>query len=121
MIVNHNRYIEQYFSSVPNFSKKASCHISRNGDGVGRIILKIELPNLPDGVKYKYDCVYDLLKMIELYIGGSHFFKYDSSELKKLRLISSYNNHRLNPRSSNNNIIYYSINLNEIFGESKNR
>ena len=119
MIVNHKKYIEQLFEKPANFSQKASCHICKNGDGIDQIILKVELPNLPDGIQYKNDCVYDLLKTIELYIGGSYFLTYNSNELKQLRVISSYLNHKSNPRSNNKNIIYYAINLNEIFGESK--
>lgn len=51
--VSYRRYtnfaiesIEQYFNGTTNFAKKSTCDISRNGDLIGQIYLKVVLPEV---------------------------------------------------------------------------
>lgn len=132
MIVNSQLYIKRDFVGYPNFGRRTLCNLNSdvniktynnmqfrgNCIGIDKIILKLVLPKLPDGIKYKNDCIYDLLKNIALDIGGTYFFKYSSAQLKKLEFLRQKNEQELNPHDENHNVIYYSINLNEIFGES---
>lgn len=55
MLFNYQQYIEQYFAGNLDFARKVFCDIQRNGDGVSQMILKISLPDLPNGVKYTID------------------------------------------------------------------
>lgn len=114
--------IEQLFSAATTFEKTSCCEISRNGDGIDQIILKIELPELPYNIKYKPNCIYDLLDEIRLEIGGTIFFKYNSQELQQIDILEHKFDSVKKMNSGNNNTIYYPINLREIFGkfESKN-
>ena len=42
-----NEYIPQYFKILPDFSRKTTVNISKNGDLLNNILLYIELPSLP--------------------------------------------------------------------------
>jgi hypothetical protein len=119
MITNHQQYIEQYFSGKPDFGRQVFSLICRNGDGINKIILKIVLPMLPDGIKYKNNCFYDLLKNVKLTIGGTIVFEYKSEQLKKIDIITKKYGKTIYLKDSNtNNVIYYPIDLSDIFGRS---
>lgn len=73
--------IKQYFDQKPDFKKKASCIISKNGDLIGKIVLVIELPQIKEiynnfGVDniIKFAWVrkigYAIIKEIDIVIGG---------------------------------------------------
>ena len=39
--------IPQLYNSVPDFGKRVTCKLSKNGDLINRIYIYIELPNIP--------------------------------------------------------------------------
>ena len=137
MIENTCQYHEHYFLGNPNFGKQTVAIIYKNWDEnydmVNQIVLKIVLPKLPECVKYKTNCIYDLLKSIELEIGRHIFLNYTSDQLKKLDIIKRGNgpksklldrmgqNNQPQPShwDSNGFVIFYPINITDIFGQSK--
>ena len=94
--------------------------ICNDGNGIDQIMLKIELPKLPNDIKYKQFCIYDLLDKITFEIGGSIIFKYNSDQLKKIDMAES-NIYALEKLCSvsKNNCIYYPISLYDLFGSSE--
>ncbi len=74
-MLSNFKYIEQYFNSNPNFECTSSCTICRNGNGTDMIFIKIVLPNLPNQISYKLDITYDLIKEINIQIGGKKYFQ----------------------------------------------
>jgi hypothetical protein len=105
------KYIEQYFVYSSNFKCISSCCINRRGSGLDKIILKIVLPELPDGVKY-VSSPYDIISNIRLEISNLTFFEYTSSQLKHLDFITQL-------FKSTDNVIYYYIDLGSFFKKSK--
>lgn len=68
--------IEQTFNGFPDFSKKVTCPISRNGDLIHRIYLQAELPS--EGVAW---AGHKLIKSVEVEIGGQRIDKHYSDWL----------------------------------------
>ncbi len=117
--INTIQFVEQNFNSTPQFGNVANCVISHNGDGIDQIILKITLPELPANIRYKLDCVYDLIKSIKVNIFGTTLFKYKSKQLKTIDMLTDkYYGETIEFSSLVNNTICYPINLNKIFGNS---
>ena len=66
--------IEQTFNGNPDFSKKVTCPISRNGDLIHRIYLQAELPEAPaTGTMWSG---HKLVKSVEVEIGGQRIDKH---------------------------------------------
>ena len=63
--------IEQTFNGNPDFGKKVTCPISRNGDLIHRIYLQAELPS--DGTEW---AGHKLVKSVEVEIGGQRIDKH---------------------------------------------
>ena len=63
--------IEQTFNGFPDFGKKVTCPISRNGDLVHRIYLQAELPSA--GTAW---AGHKLIKSVEVEIGGQRIDKH---------------------------------------------
>lgn len=141
MIVNYQEYIEQVFCGNLDFGRQVNCLINKNGHGINQLILKIVLPNLPNNIKYKKNPVYDLIKSVQLEIGGKLLFKYTGQQLEKLDIITKnyekklkiYNSLKknsirkgdiLNPLdldvlpNCDQHMIFYPIDLTEYFGHS---
>ncbi len=117
--INTIQFVEQRFNDNVQFGNVANCVISRNGDGIDQIILKMVLPELPTNIGYKLDCVYDLIKSIRINIFGSTLFKYNSKQLKMMDMLNDkYYGETIEFSSMVNNTICYPINLNKIFGNS---
>ncbi len=74
--------IEQTFNGNPDFGKKVSCTISRNGDLVNRVYLEAKLPEiaLPNGKTSKACWTnyigHALIKSVEVEIGGQRIDKH---------------------------------------------
>ena len=72
--------IEQTFNGNPDFGKKVSCTISRNGDLVHKVWVQISLPqvNVPAGGRFRWlnHIGHILLKTIEVEIGGQRIDKH---------------------------------------------
>ena len=71
----------------PDFNKTIKIGLPRCKNqslyrGCDQIILKITLPKLPNCLNYKSLCVYDLIESIEMNIGECELFKYNSEQLK---------------------------------------
>ena len=65
--------IEQTFNGTPDFGKKVSCTISRNGDLVSRVYLQTELPT---GCQWNNGVGHLLIKSVEVEIGGQRIDKH---------------------------------------------
>jgi hypothetical protein len=65
--------IEQTFNGFPNFGKKVTCPISRNGDLIHRIYLQADLGSAPTGVAW---AGHELVKSVEVEIGGQRIDKH---------------------------------------------
>lgn len=67
--------IPQYFTHDPDFGKKVSCILSRQGDLIGNIVLIIKLPNIPnfnDNITkfaWVHKIGFTLIKTIDIEIG----------------------------------------------------
>jgi hypothetical protein len=72
--------IEQQFNGVADFGKKVTCTISRNGDLIHRMYLRVELPEVtvPSGEKFRWlDWVgHVLIKSVDFEIGGQRVDKH---------------------------------------------
>ena len=68
--------IEQVFSGTPDFGRKAMCTITRNGDLVTRMYLKVDLPALGDGTCWVRRVGYAMIKHVEVEIGGTRIDKH---------------------------------------------
>ena len=72
--------IEQTFNGNPNFGKKVSCTISRNGDLIHRVYLQTTLPKLTEDCSGASDWVnwvgHTLIKNVEVEIGGQRVDKH---------------------------------------------
>jgi hypothetical protein len=68
--------IEQTFNGVPDFGKRVTCTISRNGDLISRIYLQAVLPGLPLNSFYTYYPGLVMIKSVELEIGGQRIDKH---------------------------------------------
>src|ERR1044071_7067202 len=75
-------WIDQSFNGWPTFGKKICCNLTRNGSSIDKIMLKFFLPELPQNVFYKKFCIYDLIRQIDLDIGGSTILRFTSKELE---------------------------------------
>jgi len=104
------KYIEQYFGGTQQFGRSYRYGISRNGDGLDKIILKIVLPKLPIGIKY-VNSPYNIINSIRLDIGGVTFFEYTFSQIEHLDFITQLFN-------SVHNVIYYYMDLGSFFKKS---
>jgi hypothetical protein len=62
--------IEQNFNGTIDFGKRVSATISRNGDLITNIYLKISLPAAGSNNKYTSDVGFSIIKNVELDIGG---------------------------------------------------
>ena len=65
--------IEQTFNGFPNFGKKVTCPISRNGDLIHRIYLQATLPASSIPVDW---AGHELVKSVEVEIGGQRIDKH---------------------------------------------
>jgi hypothetical protein len=76
-------YIPQYFSTQPNFGKRVSCVIGKNGDLISDVFIEITLPSVPpfidftnntDSTLYKFAWMrkigFALISKVELEING---------------------------------------------------
>ena len=68
--------IEQVFSGTPDFGRKAMCTVTRNGDLVTRMYLKVDLPALGDGTCWVRRVGYAMIKHVEVEIGGTRIDKH---------------------------------------------
>lgn len=72
--------IEQTFNGMADWGKKVTCTISRNGDLINRMYLRVELPsvNVPDGHAFRYlEWIgHILIKTVEVEIGGQRIDKH---------------------------------------------
>lgn len=66
--------IEQTFNGSAQFGKKVTCTVSRNGDLIHRVYLRVELPSVevPDGKAFRWVnwLGHALVKSVEVEIGG---------------------------------------------------
>ena len=66
--------IEQTFNGLPDFGKKVSCTVSRNGDLIHRTYLQVSLPSvtLTAGQSFRWVSWIGefLIRSVELEIGG---------------------------------------------------
>jgi len=71
--------IEQTFNGSADFGKKVTCTVSRNGDLIHRMYLRVQLPDVtvPDGSAFRWlDWVgHILVKSVEIEIGGQRIDK----------------------------------------------
>jgi hypothetical protein len=65
--------IEQTFNGFPNFGKKVTCPISRNGDLIHRIYLQAQLGSTGTPVEW---AGHELVKSVEVEIGGQRIDKH---------------------------------------------
>jgi hypothetical protein len=110
--------IEQFFSGGVTFGRTVVCDISKCGDGIDLIYLKVVLPQLPTDVTYKPYCVYDLISNITLEIGDNQIFNFDSAQLKLFDMINRDTKGFKRSSMTKNNIILYPIDLTYFFKES---
>jgi hypothetical protein len=81
--------IEQTFSGATDWGKKITCTVSRNGDLISRVFLRVKLPDVtvPDGAGFRWLnwLGHVLIKNVEVEIGGQRIDKHygDQSGLKK--------------------------------------
>ena len=70
--------IEQTFNGSPDFDRKVTCTISRNGDLINRMYLQVELPALPSSgsAAYRTWAGHKLIKSVEVEIGGQRIDKH---------------------------------------------
>jgi len=106
----NNSYIDQDFNGITNFERRNTCYISRCGSGFDKIVLKLNLPKLPYGIKYK-KYLGNILNYFQLEIGGRNIFFYESSHFVHLNFLTQL----FRPID---NVIYYFLDLSTIFGES---
>ena len=62
--------VPQYFLEQPDFGKKTTCIIARKGDLLSQIILEIDLPELSEGISWINAIGNQIIKSIDLTIGG---------------------------------------------------
>jgi hypothetical protein len=67
--------IRQTFNGAPDFGRKVSCTIARNGDMISRMYLQVTLPALTDGEMWTHRVGLALIKSVELEIGGQKIDK----------------------------------------------
>jgi hypothetical protein len=114
-----DEWIEQFFSSNVNFNQNASGVICCNGLGVDQIIFQFILPELPKDLKYKSFCVYELIRSIEIQIGGQSIIRLHSNELRMMdTAIRNFENIK-KCSTTTNNIILYPFDLGYFFKESR--
>ena len=72
--------IEQTFNGTPDFNKKVTCTISRNGDLIHRVYLQVGLPSVQSGTDDYFRWVnwvgHALVKNVEVEIGGQRIDKH---------------------------------------------
>ena len=114
-------FCEQYFHGISGFGKKSLCEISRHGDIAEEFYLKIVLPDLPKCITWKKEnFIYKLINQIEIEIGGYNIVTYSSTKLKNIdKLNGSMEKIKLLSKLKNN-VVYYPINLKDIFNEKYN-
>jgi len=126
-----NVFRELYFNSTPGFGRKADVEICQNGLGVNRAYLKICLFELRRThtfgknmlhCEYKDDFIYHLIKMIEIEIDGTTMFQNNSFALRLADIASESDaavKHFGKIHYENNGpVVYYPLNLSQIFQES---
>jgi hypothetical protein len=114
-----DEWIEQYASGNPGFGKRIPITISRNGLGVDQIMFRFTLPELPERLKYKKFCAYDLIKNICLEIGGTTIFQLNSKQLYMFDQVERNFYDIQKCSATTNNKILYPIDLKYFFKESK--
>jgi hypothetical protein len=66
--------IEQTFSGTPDFGRRATCNISRNGDLIHKVYLQVDLPTLTVNsgatVTWVEQVGHALIEEVEVEIGG---------------------------------------------------
>lgn len=67
--------IGQYFLEQPDFGKRISCIIDRKADLMSEIILELELPALQQNVSWINAIGHNIIKTVELTIGGESISK----------------------------------------------
>ena len=115
----HHMFIEQYFGGCAGFNKKICCEPSVNGsDFMEHALIKIILPDLPDGYKYKQQWDYNFLEF-GLVIRGSVACTYKKNiQSEKNKLIKQkFMENQFH--SIIDNTILYHIDFGEIFGKGK--
>ena len=69
--------VEQTFNGQPGFGRRVTCTISRNGDLVHKMYLRVTVPELnADGAKWAPSLGEALVKSVELEIGGQRVDKH---------------------------------------------
>jgi len=68
--------IEQTFNGTPDFEKKVSCTISRNGDLIHRIYVQLEVDSITEQAAWVNWLGHALIKSVELEIGGQRIDKH---------------------------------------------
>ena len=66
--------IEQTFNGTPGFGKKVHCTISRNGDLISNLTLRIKMPNITVGPTYWAWAAFlghQIVKYVDIEIGGT--------------------------------------------------
>lgn len=111
-------WIDQYFNGCPTFGKKICCNFIRNGSSIDKIMLNIVLPELPQNVFYKKFCIYDLIRQIDLDIGGSTILRFNSKELEMYDKTQRDFELLTNCCVTSDNQILYPIDLDNFFGSS---
>ncbi len=88
MYRRHTNYssesIEQTFNGSPGFGKKVTCTISRNGDLIQQMYLRVKLPSVTvtSGSKFRWlDWVgHILIKNVEIEIGGQRIDNFSAEK-----------------------------------------
>jgi hypothetical protein len=80
--------IAQTFTGSPDFGKKATCTISRNGDLIHKVYLQVDLPTLTVNsgatVSWVPQVGHALIEDVEIEIGGQRIDKHYGDWLKIL-------------------------------------
>ena len=68
--------IEQTFNGTPDWGRKVTCTISRNGDLIHRVYLQVKIPELPENNKWVNWVGHKMIKSAEIEIGGQRIDKH---------------------------------------------
>lgn len=112
-------WFEYVFTGFPTFGKKSYIPIQKIGLGIDKIIFKIVLPKLPNDLKYKKFCVYDLINNITIEIGGSPILTLGSRHLEIFdRIERNFKIIRNHHTVIDNHVVSYLLDLSYFFKES---
>lgn len=100
----HPGYISQHYEETTGFSKRNRCYIGRCANGFDKIVTRIRLPTLPEGIEYQ-PIVHNLFRSIELTICGTTIFRFTSRQLRHSDSVSLL---------FSNSVIYLYVDLNQM-------